>query len=277
MPSTNKLRHFKRSQLRPQKRGLSGVRARNRLTKAQVEHEHELLQQLSADAQFRATQMGLPWSPADPILVWGDLEQFRDQTLIGSEQLKPWRKVGQYLKLHLLFRVTVIAGGYSFTAKVRPDLEARWLRHGRSPSERISKLISNGLSELGLGKLPLSYVIEGKGRRGFGNVGLHIHGFVQTTNPHVSTKLKVMFEQKFACHPKGKAAAGLSLKAGEQVKFEPIYDAGCPEHGTAGRWASYIAKNAMGLDKRLEDKRIFMSKEGIAIAREFWSLLRNDF
>lgn len=276
MPSTNKLKTYRRSDLSSKNPAKLGVRKLNQAIREQVEREREVVQLTARDAQIRASLMGSRRYPPDPLSVWADFEQYRDYTNLGEEYLNPWRSVGQYLKLHLLLRATLIFGGYSFTAKIRPDLESKWSANGCNPSERIFKLISNGLAEEGLSKLPLTYVIEGKGRRGYGSVGLHIHGFVQTEDPHVATSLKVMFSRKFACHPKGRAAAGYAAKAGKPVQFKPIYDAGDPANNTAGRWASYITKNVLGLDQRLRDKRIFVTKEGTALARELWSFMRGE-
>lgn len=276
MLSTNKLIRYTRSQTKLKNGRFPGVRALNALTRHQVERERILIQQLTADADARRSQMGSPWAPADPLAVWADLEQFREITTVASEDLKPWRDVGQHLKLHLLLRAALIFGGYSFTARVRPDLQAKWLKNDSSPSERIFKIVSNGLSELGLKNLPLSYVIEGTSRKGYGKVSLHIHGIVQTDNPHAATALKVMLEEKLSCHPKGRAAAGISPRSGKEVLLEPIYEAGKPDEGTAGRWATYITKNALRDDKRLRGRRIFATKEGTALAREFWSFLRGD-
>lgn len=83
-----------------------------------------------------------------------------------------------------------------------------------------------------------------------------------------------MFYRKFASHPKGLAAAGYAAKAGDPVQFKPIYDAGDPAKNTASQWASCITKNVFKPDQRIRDKRIFVTKEGSAFARELWSFMR---
>ena len=57
--------------------------------------------------------------------------------------------------------------------------------------KRIFQLISNELSKAGLSHHPFLYVIEGKGKRGYGATNLHIHGIIQTDDPSVATAFKL--------------------------------------------------------------------------------------
>lgn len=276
MPSTNKLRHFQRSDFRGPRRGKPGVRALNLAIRDQVDREHELVQLLAADALFRESQLATGRYAPDPLVVWHDFDQFRDHTNISSEHLPAWTKVGEFLKLHLLLRACLIYGGYSLTARVRPDLQAKWIAEGRLAGDRIHKLIANALSEKKLTCLPLCYVIEGRGRRGRGQTSLHIHGVVQIDNPLDATRLKVALEQALSLHPKGRVAAGVPKKSGVEVLLEPIFEGGSPSEGTAGKWAGYFAKNAVRADKRLGSKKTFISQEGRRLARELWSFMRGE-
>lgn len=169
----------------------------------------------------------------------------------------------------------MIFGGYSLTARVRPDLQNKWAAEGRPAGERIHKLIANALSKNMLSHLPLCYVIEGKGRQG-SQTSLHIHGVLQTDKAIDATRLKVALELALSTHPKGRAAAGVPKKSGVEVLLEPIYESGSPFEGTAGRWATYFAKNATRPDKRLGGKKAFISQEGRRLARELWSFMRGD-
>lgn len=276
MASVNKLRHFQRSDFPGPRRGKPGVRALNLAIRDQVDREHELVQLLAADALVRESQLQAGRYAPDPLVVWYDFDQFRDHTNIGSEHLPKWNEVGEFLKLHLLLRASLIFGGYSLTARVRPDLQAKWIAEGRSAGDRIHKLIANALSSKKLTHLALGYVIEGKGRRGHGQTSLHIHGVVQIDNPLDATRLKVALEQALSVHKNGRAAAGVSKKSGVEVLVEPIYDAGSASQGTAGRWAGYFAKNATRPDKRLGPKKTFISQEGRRLARDLWSFMRGD-
>ncbi|KTR82486.1 hypothetical protein NS277_13485 [Novosphingobium barchaimii] len=280
MPSTNKVTHYRRSDFKGPRRRKPRVRALNDAIRAQVDREHELVQLLTADAQFRETQVGVSTTPDDALAVWWDFDQFRDRTNIGAEQLPRWTKIGDYLKFHLLLRACLIFGGYAFTARVRPDLEAKWLAGGRSPVDRVGRLISKGLLKLkhehSISNLAFCYVVEGKGRRGQSRTALHVHGVLQTDDPLVATLFNVMLGSAFAVHAKGRAAAGISPKSGRELDMQRIYDSGDPKDGTAGRWATYFAKNLTRPEKRLPGKRTYISSEGRRLAREMWDFMRQE-
>lgn len=276
MASTKKLTYYRRSTTKGSQGRRTGVRASNAGIRVRVDREHELVQLLTADAQFREAQMRVGTMALDPLAVWGDLEQFRDYTNLGPEHLPTWKNIGQYLKLHLLVRASLIFGGYAFTARVRPDLEAKWLREGKSASDRITKLISNGVSERKLGGLAFAYAMEGKGKRGYGRTGLHIHGVLQADDPIVATRFKVMLEETISTHPRGKVAAGFAPRSGAPVKVERLYDSGDPKSGTAGKWATYFTKNATRPEKRLHGKHVVISREATGLAREMWAFMRDE-
>lgn len=276
MPSTNKLRPHRRSQYKGTRRRKPRVRDLIRLVREQVAREHELVQLLHADAEFRRTQLQTAVMDLDPLAVWTDFDHLRDYTNLGPEHLLEWEQIGEYLKLHVLFRVALLYGAYSFTAKVRPDLEAKWIREGRSPMDRIQRLVAKQIGKQSLNGLEFCYVVEGRSRSGKSRTGLHLHGFFVADDPIIATGFKQVMEKAIAMHPKGRKAAGISPKAGPEVVIERAYDSGHPDEGTSGRWATYIAKNATKWDARLGKKPIYMSQTATQLAREFWAFLREE-
>lgn len=240
-----------------------------------MEDEQSLINMLVEDADTRCALLANPFGPVDPLSVWHDFDhESHDYTVLTPERLPRWKDIGEHLKFHALFQVALIHGGYSFTVKVRPDLQAKWIREGKDPMDRIRRETRKALEAKGLKYLAYCYVVEGRTRRS-SRTGLHLHGFLLTERPIVATDFKVAMEKSVATHRLGRAAAGVSPKAGPEVDLEPCYDVNDGSKYGRGRWVSYFTKNALKSDKQLK-RKTFMSREGIQIAREFWALLREE-
>lgn len=100
-------------------------------------------------------------------------------TELNPRELPKWRDVGEYLKFHLLFQVALDDGGYSFTARVRPDLENKWKAERRDPMDRIYRETRKALEARGLADLEYCYVVETRSRSGNSRTPMHLHGFMR--------------------------------------------------------------------------------------------------
>jgi hypothetical protein len=274
MPKNNKLTHHSRAHYKGSKRSKPKVSQLNRELRAKIERELQLVQSITADAELRKSLASPFPAQVDPLVVWHDSDQYRELTSVAAEWLPKWTGISDYLKIHIFNIACQIFGGYSFTAVVSPVTQDRWLAKGMDPSLRISKRIANEITLKHLSGHPFVYVVEGKTRSGRVSTNLHIHGILQTDNQHVATAFKVMLEKAIGPGKLSKEEAGYKPKSGDPIKLERLYDAGSAAKGTAGRWASYIAKNATRPDKRLGRKRVTMSKEARALAREFWGFMK---
>lgn len=275
MPSTKKLTVYRKSQFAGPRRAKPSVRMLNRAIRDRVADEKNLVERLVRDADQRRALLA-PFGRPAPFLVWNDFDHPSwAATEVNIHQLPKWKDIGEYLKLHLLFQVSLEDGGYAFTARVRPDLEAKWKAEGRDPMDRIRRLMDRAITTAGLSKLEYAYVVESRSRRGTGRTPLHLHGFFLAQDPVVATRFKMAVEGAIAAHPLGRAAAGISPRSGPAVVIEPVYDkVDTSAHGR-GRWASYIAKNTIRWDDRFR-RRIFMSRTATQTAREFWALVREE-
>lgn len=275
MPSTKKLTKYHSSQFKGPRRAKPKVRHLNQGIRDRITNEKELLERLVRDADARRSLLRAIGKPA-PLAVWTDFDQHcLDITEVNLNQLPKWEDIGEFLKLHLLFQVALEFGGYSFTVRVRPDLEAKWDAQGKDPMDRIKRATRKALEEQGLKSLEYAFVLEAHTRRGGSRTPLHLHGFFITDDPLESPRFTVAMEKAIAAHTMGRAAAGIKPKSGRAVKSEPSYDKidGSP-HGR-GRWASYIAKNATRWRAGL-NRRIYISQPATQAAREFWALIRED-
>lgn len=170
--------------------------------------------------------------------------------------------------------MAVEEGGWAFTVRVRPDLEAMWKREQRDPMDRIKRVARKALEAQGLRDLQYAYVVETKSRRGRSRTPLHLHGLFISNDPHDATRFKVGFEKTLATHTLGRAAAGVSLRSGPEIVLERVYDKPDGSDRGRGRWANYIAKNLNRWDARFT-RRIYFSQSATAAARAFWSFIRD--
>jgi hypothetical protein len=276
MPSSKKLNVYRKAQFKGARRAKPRVRTLNRAIRERVLDEFDLVQRLVADADIRRALLRGMERPHDAFAVWNDFDHSFSLTELAPNHLPKWQDIGEFMKCHLLFQVAVAAGGFSFTARVRPDLEAKWLAEGRNPMDRISRETRKALNEVGLKDIEYCYVVETRTRRGSGSAPMHLHGFFLAQDPLVATKFKVAMECAIAVHPEGRAAAGIPAKSGPEVEVERVYDIVDNSQYGRGRWATYMAKNATRWDARFR-RRLFMSRSGTQTAREFWLLLREEF
>ena len=276
MPSTKKLTTYRKTQFTGPRRAQPRVRDLNRSIRERVNLEHDLVQRLVRDADVRAAVLRGMKRRIEPFTVWNNFDHTSSAlTEINPRELPAWTDIGEYLKFHLLFQVALDGGGYSFTARVRPDLEDKWKLDGRDPMDRIKRETRKALEWQGLLDLEYCYVVETRSRTGRSRSRIHLHGFLLAEDAAVATKFKVAMEKAIAVHPDGRAAAGIPARSGPEVLVEPVYDVhDDSEHGR-GRWASYMAKNATRWDARFQ-RRLFMSRPGTQTAREFWALMREE-
>lgn len=276
MLSTKKLVIYRTKQFSGPRRAKPPVRALNRAVREQIEAGHDLIQALIRDADERRDMLLSMKRPIGPFAVWTDFDQDIHLAEFSPEDLPHWKNIGEYLKFHLLFQVALGYGAFSFTVRVRPDLQAKWLVESRKPMDRITRELRKGLERQGLADLEYCYVLEGRTRRGSGTTLLHLHGFLFAQDPMIATRFKMAMEQSIAIHSKGRVAAGIPMKSGPEVDVRASYDQVDNSERGRGRWVSYIAKNASHWDGRLPGKRTFMSRSATQTAREFWELLRTN-
>jgi hypothetical protein len=274
VPSTKKLTVYRRSQFPGPRRKKPPVRALNRAIRERVDQEHDLIQTLIRDADVRKMLLVGQSGKPEPFTVWNDFDHPQDATELSTSDLPRWEDIGEFLKFHLLFQVALDDGGYSFTVRVRPDLEAKWKRERRDPMERITREARQALEARGLQDLEYCYVVEARTKRG-SRSNLHLHGFLLARDPMVATKFKVAMEKAIAVHPMGRRAAGIAPKSGPEVDIERSYDVIDDSKHGRGRWAGYLAKHAHRHDPRFR-RRIFMSRTATQTAREFWALIREE-
>lgn len=275
-PSTKKLRGFRSEHFSGPKRKKPKVQRLNQEVKDRILAENDVVQALIRDASVRRQLWSNSIAPLAPLTVWTDSAHSEDYTEVWRQKLPKWRDIGEYLKIHLLFQVALEFGAYSFTARIRPDLEARWYGQGTDIAKRIRTLLWDNLKLQKLDDVEFFYLIEGKGRRGKGKTPLHLHGFLVAEEPLVATRFKIALEMAVAAHPKGKAAAGFSPKSGKAIDFDLAYDVDTGDGRGYGRWVQYITKSGTKHDKRLGYRHIYMSQTATQLVREFWALIRED-
>ena len=267
---------YRKGQFAGPRRGKPLVRNLNSSIRQRINLEHDLVQRLVRDTDVRRAVIHGMRKHAEPFAVWQDFDHTSGSlTELNPRDLPKWEGIGEYLKFHLLFQLALEDGGYSFTVKVRPDLESKWKAEGRDPVDRIKRETRKALEAQGLKDLEYCYVIEARSRRGKSKAPLHLHGFFLTQQPLVATKFRVAMEHAIAAHKLGRAAAGIAPKSGPMVEVERVYDLEDESGYGRGRWASYMAKNVTRWDARL-NRRSFMSRPATQAAREFWALIREE-
>lgn len=274
MTSTKKVRYYDSASFSGPRRQKPKVRELNRAVRERIEREHGLAQRIVGDMDLRravAEARGI----YEPHLVWHDFDHATaNMTEVQPSELPRWRDIGEYLKMHILFQAILEFGGYSFTVRVRPDLQAKWQAEARDPVKRINHLVDEGIRKRGLTGLEFAYVIENRTKKGH-KTPLHIHGFLMAARPITATRFKMAVEKGLATHVKGKTAAGFKAKARRATKIEPSYDVIDSSARGRGRWATYCMKNAAKRNNGLE-RSIYISREGRRLARIVWEVLRGD-
>lgn len=274
MPSTKKLIYYKSEMFDGARRKKPPVRKHNAAVKQRVEAEQDLIHRLMQDTDVRRAILG-PSAASEPFVVWTDFDHpDMHCTQVNISSLPNWKNLGELHKLHLLFFIALDGGGYAFTAKVRPDLEAKWDEAGLNPMTRVKRLIDRAVDRAGLNGLEYAYVLESRTRRGGARTGLHLHGMFLASDALIATRFNQVLEKAICCHPKGKAAAGFKPHSGKPIKIEPVYDKVTGNYGR-GRWVNYMTKNTLRWDKRFA-KCTYMSRTATQTAREMWALITEE-
>lgn len=272
--STKKLVHLRSNMFEGARRRKPRVRKHNAEVKKRVEAEKDLIQQLMQDADVRRAILG-PSAASKPFVVWNDFDHPEMHcTQVNVSNLPRWNDLGELHRLHMLFLVALDGGGYAFTARVRPDLEARWNADGLNPMERVNRLMGKAIDNHSLNALEFAYVLESRTRGGGSRTALHLHGMFLASDPSIATMFKLVLEQAICSHPKGKAAAGFKPHSGNPIKIEPVYDKTTGKYGR-GRWVNYMTKNTLRWDERFS-KRTYISRTATQTAREMWALIREE-
>jgi hypothetical protein len=246
------------------------IQRQNRALKELVEGEHELLQALIRDAQARRGFWAGSGRAPDPLSVWNDFDQTYLHTETDPRHLKEWGDLSEYMKLQGGFLVALMANGYSFTARLHEDLEAKWTAPGQL-TRLIQKRCRRELEAGGLADLAYAYVIERRSRSGKSHTRVHPHGYFVDDDPHSSTRFKVCLERALL-----RDAQGNIRRRKTDIDIEPAYDVDTGDGRGHGRWVNYVTKNISRWDARLRGRRVFISRPLTQLAREWWELLRTD-
>ena len=276
MPSSKKLQVYRRGDFHGPRRAKPPVRALNQQVRAQVQTDHEVVQAIIRDADIRrALIRGMDLDP-NTHSVWNDFDHSSTITELAPSHLPTWENIGEYAKLQLLYQVALEYGGYTFTARIRPDLQGIWEAAQRNPMDRVRRATTKQLAVQGLDGLEYCWIMEGRSRHGGGRTPLHLHGFLIASDPRTASRFKVALEQSVSVHPKGKLAAGYARRSGDAVRVERAYDVRDGSDRGHGRWATYMSKNALRGDTRVGSKRTFMSQTATQTIRELWALIREE-
>lgn len=246
-----------------------GVREHNKQMRSTVEEQHHYVEHIIGAASDRIAQRLALGIPIDLFTVWNDFDPptgINFQT--SPRKLPKWRELSEYMKFQLAGVCVLAGGGYSFTARLNPDLEKLWVVHEYDFYEMIKRRIATQFRADDLGDVRLAYVVEGKTKRGC-RTGIHLHGFFfddnDTSRPN---KVKSAIEAALSVglHRKGR-------RRGRDVKMEPMYDTGLSYGDGPGQWAAYSCKNATKPDTRLPNRRIYVSQQMTRTAKMMWGLI----
>lgn len=274
MLSTLKIRRYSAKQFPGSRRQKPPVRKLNTLVGKTIESEKEILAALLRDVEVRRNVLGFNPTRSDTFLVWKDFAQAWEYTEVDPSKLPTWLELGEYLKIHLVYQAVLLLGGFSFTIRIRPDLQARWTNG--NALDRIKRLVGKELKKSGLSQLEYVFVVESKARRG-SRASLHLHGFFLADSPTLATKFKVAMSNAIADHPAGRAAAAYKPKSGPSIDLQKSYvKANVPREIGRMRWPDYILKHALKNDSRLVGRRIHISRTATQTARAFWEFIREE-
>jgi hypothetical protein len=207
----------------------------------------------------------------DRLSVWNDFTpELYPYTEINITQLPVWRKHSEYMKAQLGFYALLVFGGYAFTANLSPKLEAKWINADKDISTLIRQRVRIELNAAGLNDLPYFYAIEGKSKLRT-KTKLHLHGFAITGDAFDTTRIKLALEKALDAGPIHRGGKN----SWYDVKVEPAYDKR-DGHWGAGRWVSYLMKNALKPELRITGRRTHFSTSFTDVAHEFWKLIREE-
>jgi hypothetical protein len=247
------------------------IQRQTRELRESIEAEHNLLQALLRDADLRAAFWRGSGRPFDPLAVWTDFDHTYLLTETDPRHLQEWSELTEYMKLQVGFLVAAMFRGYSFTVRLHPQLEAKWIATGQSIPRMIQRRCRAELEAAGMADLAYGYVVEGRSRSGKSRTPLHIHGYLVDDDPLAPTRFKVAMERALLRDDRRRIQA-----SARDIDIELAYDVDRGDGRGRGRWVSYFTKNAQRWDHRIGGRRVYISRPLTQLAREFWALLRTD-
>lgn len=247
-----------------------GVREHNRQMRDTVVEQHQYIEDIIWAAVERISQRRSLGVPVDMLTVWNDFDPPTGINFQTNQMRLPrWRELSEYMKYQLAAVCTIGAEGYSFTAKLNPELESIWASRGYDYYELVKRRLAAEIRSAGIENLMLAYAVEGKTKKGV-RTGIHLHGFFfADTGPPKPNKVRSAIEAalQVGLHRIGK-------RRGRDVKVQLIYDTGLRNNKNPGRWAAYNSKHAVKPDDRLPNRRIYMNRTMTQIAKVMWGVIK---
>jgi hypothetical protein len=248
-----------------------GARAQNRNARETIDTEHQIITTLVDDVDTRVAYAAAKGIAIDRLTVWNDFTpELHPYTNINISHLPEWSNISEYMKAQLGFYATLVFKGYAFTATLNPKLEAKWVMQGKDISKLIRQRVRMELNAAGLNDLPFFYVIEGKTKRR-SKTKLHLHGFAIPENPSGATTIELLLEKALQAGPLYRPEKNSHF----DVEVKLAYDKR-DGHWGAGRWVSYLMKNALKPEPRITGRRTHFSTSFTDVAHEFWKLIREE-
>lgn len=247
-----------------------GVRAHNHSMRATVKEQHKYAQQIIWAARDRIEQRHWRGIPVDMFTVWTDFDPDSGKTFPTKQRHFPkWKGLCEYLKLQIAGVCVLATKGYTFSARLNPDLDELWSRKGYDCYELIKRRLANEFRKAGLTNVGYAFVVEGKSRKGV-RTGLHIHGFFYfEEDPWYPDKVKLAIEAALEVGPFRQG-----MRRSRDVQVELMYDPCIRDGGRPGRWAAYSTKNTAKPDDRLPNKRIFLNTRMTRMTKEMWGQIK---
>lgn len=247
------------------------VRKQNQELKQLLEQEDGLYRTIVSDVQIRAA-FQRAGTDHDPLSVFSDFDHTFLHTELAPSHYPEWNHLSERMKAHIGFLAGLALHGhdgillYSFTAKLDPDLEAKWLLQGKKVNDRIQRRMRKALEKRGMGNLPYWYAVEGRSRSTKSRTGIHIHGYAIFEKGITGSLWSVLEE---AMLYRGVDSRHLR----RAIQIEQGYDRTDALRGP-GRWVNYAAKNVHRYDRRFPGRRVFMSRRLTGIVKALWELMK---
>lgn len=247
------------------------VRKQNQELKQLLEQEDGLYRAIVSDVQIRAAFQRAGTSH-DPLTVFRDFDHTFLHTELAPSHYPDWNNLSERMKAHVGFLAGLALHGhdginlYSFTAKLDPDLQDRWLSQDKKVNDRIQRRIRKALEKRGMEHLAYWYAVEGRSKSAKNRTPIHLHGYALVEN-NITGSLWTVLEE--AMLHRGVNSRHLR----RAIQVEQGYDRTDAPRGP-GRWVNYAAKNVHRYDKRFRGRRVFMSRQLTGIARALWELMR---
>lgn len=235
-----------------------------------VKEQHKYIEQIIWAARRRIEQRHARGIPLDMFTVWSDFDPDTGINFPTKERNFPkWKNISEYLKYHLAGVCVLATKGYTFSARLNPELETLWLNEGYDFYERIKKRLTKEFRASGLDDLGIAFVVEGKSKKGT-RTGLHIHGvFYFDNDTWYPDKVRRAIEAALKV-----GDFRLGLRRARDVQVTLMYDKGLRDGKRPGGWATYTSKNAVKPDDRLPNRRIYMNRKMTQLTKEMWGQIR---